>query len=598
MRFIGRLGAWLALALAGALGLLFSLTTYGHLAQRLAELATGPSRPLAPLALAPPRLLALRLGLGGVALAAGLFLILARSARPAPRRGVRRALRASWRALWQPWRQLALGARAWLGGLLGVVALARLYYAGWYPLNLDELASYDYSVLPGPAVTASVYAYPNNHLLANLLAGAVHGALPQAAPALALRLLPTLGGLLALPLVAAGLLRYLRPAAVLLGLGLFWLSPLPVFYAVAGRGYAWALLATWAGLGAALVLAAPASRSVAGPQRRLAWAVFCGSALAGLYAVPSHLYVVAALGAGLLGALASQADRRRRWRLLHLAGASAVVGVGAALLYAPVGAVSGWPALLANPYVAHTPGPRYWATIGPFLTGTATELLGRPGWSALAWLALTLGTPLGLWLARRLPVPSRQLGWLLYGQLVGWLPLALLQHVYPPARTLLAVLLAFFLLLALLGQAAWLHGAPLMARWKLLCAGRRGALPLAASLVLLYGGYRLYREQRILAERRAEAAALRQAYAWLRGEPLRRIWVLPGGWLLVWHHYALAAGQPRLPLVEVAAPLPVGRPGPVGEVQALPYLPQAPGAPLLFQAGQRVFILPVATHRP
>ncbi|MGI4835672.1 MAG: hypothetical protein ACRYFK_19630 [Janthinobacterium lividum] len=589
MRFIGRLGAWLALALAGALGLLFSFTTYGHLAQRLAELATGLSRPLAPLALAPGRLLALRMGLDGVALAAGLVLVRPRRRRP----WVRRAVGAAWRALWQPWRQLAPGPRRWLGAMLGVVALARLYYAGWYPLNLDELASYDYSVLPGPAVTASVYAYPNNHLLANLLVGAVHGALPTAPPGLALRLLPTLGGLLALPVVAAGLLRYLRPAAVLLGLGLFWLSPLPVFYAVAGRGYAWALLATWAGLGAALVLAARAPAP--GPRRRLAWAVFCGSALMGLYAVPSHLYVVVALGVNLLAALARQPDRRRGLRLLHLAGASAVVGVGAVLLYAPVGAVSGWPALLANPYVTHAPGARYWATIGSFLLGTATELLGRPGWSALAWLALALGALLVLARARQLPAPRRQLGWLLHGQLTLWLPLTLGQHVYPPARTLLAVLLAFCLLLALLLQAAWQYGAP---RLGLARAGGRWALPLAASLVLCYGGYRLCREQRILTERRAEAAALRLAYDWLRQRQLRRIWVQPGGWVLVWHHYALTAGRPLLPLVQVDEAPPGRRPGPVGEVEALNYSPGDSTRPLRYQARQRVFIVSVSPTQP
>ena len=492
-----------------------------------------------------------------------------------------------------------------------MVALARLYYAGWYPLNLDELASYDYSVLPGPAATASVYAYPNNHILANLLVGAVHGALPRAAPGLALRLLPTLAGLLALPVVAAGLLRYLRPAAVLLGLGLFWLSPLPVFYAVAGRGYAWALLATWAGLLAALVLAAPAP--VPGPRRRLAWAVFCGSAVGGLYAVPTHLYVVVALGAYLLGALGCQADRRRPLRLLHLAAASAVVGVGAALLYAPVGAVSGWPALLANPYVTHAPGARYWVAIGPFLTGTATELLGRAGWSALAWTTLAVAAPLGL-LARRLPARSRQLGWALYAQLTLWLPLTLTQHVYPPARTLLPVLLAFFLLLALLLQAAGFYayalafaagdGSKAGIAGRLTRVGRQlsrlsrhRGLPLAAAVLVGYGGYRLYREQRILGARRVEATALRQTYDWLRRHPRRRIWVQPGGWVLVWHHYALAAGQPLLPLVQLEEARPARCPSPVGEVEALNQRPGAAGAPPLFQAGQCVFIVPIA-RRP
>jgi hypothetical protein len=136
-------------------------------------------------------------------------------------------------------------------------ASVHLWYAFDYPLILNEIASYDYSVLPGAALTASYYPFPNNHLLPNLLVGLVHMLFPGAGSAVALRLLPTLVGLALLPLGYALLLRYLRFEAATLGWGLFNLSPLPAFYAVAGRGYGWALAALLAGLWASAELLQP-----------------------------------------------------------------------------------------------------------------------------------------------------------------------------------------------------------------------------------------------------------------------------------------------------------------------------------------------------
>jgi hypothetical protein len=281
MRFLIRVQLGLLLGVAAGLGLLFGLGDYAGLASRVFTPATGPyfgaRRDLLAVALTPARYQALRLGLlvlvlvlGAASLRwgrarAGMAMATATTTRRARRaRAVRRWLAA----LARPWRQLSGAERGLAGGLLAAVAGARLYYAGYYPLSLDELASYDFYTLPGAAVTASYYPFPNNHLLANLLAGQVHGLWPGASPALALRLLPTLGGVLALPLLYTLALRAVRFGAATLGLGLYWLSPLGVYYAVAGRGYAWALLAALAGLFAALELLRP------GPgcsTRRWAW---------------------------------------------------------------------------------------------------------------------------------------------------------------------------------------------------------------------------------------------------------------------------------------------------------------------------------------
>lgn len=606
MRFLIRWQLGLLLVVAAGLALLFGLTDYAGLAHRVFAPSAGPyfgpRRDLLAVALTPARYQALRLGL--LALAGGAASLLALSWRRPPGPAGRRRRPAGWArsvrrwraALARPWQALSAAERGLAVLLLAAVAGVRLYYAAAYPLSLDELASYDFYALPGAAVTASYYPFPNNHLLANLLVGLVHGGLPGAAPQLALRLLPTLAGLLTLPLVYALALRAGRFAVATLGLGLYWLSPLGVYYAVAGRGYAWAQLAVLAGLFAALELLRPAAGRA---TRQLAWAVFGASGLLGLYAVPTHLYALLGLGLALLLGFARQPARRRGPGLAQLAVATLGIGAGALVLYLPVGVVSGWPALLANPYVARHAWPEFSAGIGPWLVGTATELLGQRGLSAAAFCALLGLAPVAL-LAGRPPGAARRLGWLLLAQLGPWLGVVVAQRAYPPARTLLPVLLAFFLLLALVGQALW-------GRWQS-GPGRKqlpGELPRAAGagllalVLLLYGGYRLRREQVVIQQHTQRVLALRQAYAWLRGQPLRRIWVLGRAEALVWQHEALAAGAPPLPLVVVDDVPPPRRPGAVGEVQALPAGANPAGAPRPVRyANAAVVIVPASPAQP
>jgi hypothetical protein len=260
------------------------------------------------------------------------------------------------------------------------------------------------------------------------------------------------------------------------------------------------------------------------------------------------------------------------------------------VLYAPVGVVSGWPALLANPYVARHPWPEFSAGIGPWLVGTAAELLGQRGLSAAAYCLLLLLAPVALrW--GSLPGAARRLGWLLLAQLGLWLGVVAAQQVYPPARTLLLVLLAFFLLLALVGQALW-------GRWRrrqLVRGGRPAAVGLLALVLVLYGGYRLRREQAIIGQHTRQQRALQQAYEWLRGQRLRRIWVGPRAYALGLQHYALAAGRPPLPLVVAADVPPTLQPGAVGEVQLLP----AGAAPRRVRyANEQVAIVSVSPAQP
>lgn len=198
---------------AAGLALLFGFTSYADLLARGSASHFSFFGQLVVVPLTPARYQGLRLGLGVGALGAGLLLGLlpGPGRRPAAgRRGGlgRDELRRRGRGLVRPGQRLGPAERGLAVGLLLAAAAARLYYAGYYPLSLDEIGSYDYWVLPGAAVTASYYPFPNNHILPNLLVGLVRGLLPGASPELALRLLPTLLSLLSLPILYALFLRY------------------------------------------------------------------------------------------------------------------------------------------------------------------------------------------------------------------------------------------------------------------------------------------------------------------------------------------------------------------------------------------------------
>ncbi len=566
-----------------ALGLLYATTPYPAFAARI----TAPNYGLVPgqeFPLTPERYAALRLGLAATALVAAAGLVASR------RRG-RRAVRGRRPPPTARWVALSRNERLVAGAVLLAAAGVHLWYAFGYPLTLDEVASYDFAVLPGAALTASYYPFPNNHLLPNLLVGAVHGLLPGADALLALRLLPTLLGLVVLGLGYELLLRYLPFSVATLSWGLFSLSPLPAFYAVAGRGYGWALAALLAGLAASLVLLQP--RGAGRRRRQRAWVVFGLSAVLGLYAVPTHLYALLGLGLALLVGFSRGRGRGRRLRWLHLAVLTLGVGLVVAVLYAPVVAVSGWPALVANRYVLRLSPAEFWPHVGPYyLLGTASELLGQRLVSALFFVAVAALTPLVL-TRGHLPEPTRRLGWLAYAQLLLWLGLVLGQRVYPPARTLLAVLLFLFVLVALAAQVGLGWGWP---------RARRQPTPrrvLAALVAVLagYGGYRLHREQVVIGQQARQQQELRRAYRWLRARHPRRVWLPESAraYALFWNHYALNAGEPPLPLVLAGGVMPahiwLPRPGPAYKLQ----LARPAGRPAAY-ADAHVVLLPLATE--
>jgi hypothetical protein len=396
--------------------------------------------------------------------------------------------------------------------LLALVMAVRLWYLIAYPLSTDELASYDFFVQRGPLTVSSYYPIPNNHIFYNLLAW------PLAAtglPALLAMRLP--GLLLGLGGTVLGYVLLARLAGSRLALathGLVGLAPLWVYYAVAGRGYFLQICLLQLGFFAAIELLRIGSRYV-----RLAWVAFGISSVLGLYLVPSYAYPLVSLGVGLGVGFAWQ----RRWPAIgHLLLAALLIGGLTGVLYAPVGAVSGWDRLLNNPYVAAKTPTQFWPTYRAFLYETAATLFGpNLRVSGPAWMGLALGGGLfsAFWLKKSRP-PQFIAAQLAAALLLIPLVLMMIQRVYAPTRVLLYLSYFGYLLVAL-----WLQRLPwskyIRATWQ---------TPLLLLAVVGIGGGRLYENRTQALALRHETQQVQAAYQWLRAQPgpagrPKRIWL-------------------------------------------------------------------------
>jgi hypothetical protein len=535
---------WLVIGVA--LGGLFGATPVARVQAGMRAAATSafcpPALPLPSISAA--RYNGLRAGLLATAVLSAGCLGLVRRARPRRRTSWAR-LRAEWergqRSLVAAWQ--ALGpAQQGVALLLGAAALGvRAWMLLHCPITADELLSYDYYVQPGLALTASNYSLPNNHVLHNLLVGGV-GQLTSFSPDVLQRLPTVLAGVGLLPLSYLLLLRYLRFGAATLALGLFSCLPLPVFYAVAGRGYSLQLAATVIGFFATLELLRP------GGRRRLPEVAFILSGIIGLYTVPTHAGVLLAFGIVLAASYARQPPRLRWPKLSRLAVATTGIVGTAGLLYAPVGAVSGWEALLQNPYVhSSLSWAEFWHAFYPFyLLETASRLWGHGRWSGPGLLVLLMLGPLAL---ARLRPALRPLGWLSFAGLFSPFLLMCVQRLYAPPRTLLPSLFCLCVLLALLAQEGLAQWRP--ARWQLGGSARR-AVVLALGIGL-YGAYRLHTESKFVDQLARYNKALTRQYGWLQAQRPQRVWLDESNRPaqgIYWQHQGLVSHAP-LPLAIV-----------------------------------------------
>ena len=448
-------------------------------------------------------------------------------------RRLRHEARRAGQRLAQRLKRQSRGAWAGTVALLLTVVAVRVYFLLHNPFNADEQVSADYFTAPGAAVTAGFYLLPNNHVLYNLLAGAVLRLAPAGNPDVLMRL-PALGlGLAALLEGFVGLAQLTGLRVAALATLVFQLSPMAVEYATVARGY---------GLQTGCVQAAALATFVLlrGPAyHRLAWAVWTAACLAGFYFIPTFVYAFAGLGAALL--LGGGRNGRQLRPQVLLAGAG--VGALAAVLYLPVGWLSGWPLLLANPYVRPLglgavvqQFPHHWQLVAGGIYGSSALALPVLGLLALAPVAVMAWGR----------VAWRPVAWVAWVAAVAPWPLLVAQRVLPPARTL-----HYTAWLTCLLAALALHSVA--RRWP----ARATALwTLAFVLGAACAGARLANRFQILELTRREDRDWRQAEAWLATQPPRNVLTTVPGYEVFLTHRAWAQGRPR-PAIQFVARVPL-----------------------------------------
>ncbi|ALW86179.1 hypothetical protein AUC43_14415 [Hymenobacter sedentarius] len=400
----------------------------------------------------------------------------------------------------------------------------RTYYLLHNPFNNDELITTDYFVAPGPAVAASFYLLPNNHVLNSLLGWPLFQFYAAGAPDIIMRLPVFLLSLVGL-MVGFMVLTHLTSLRVALFATLFFqLSPMAVEYATTMRGYGLQTLCIQAVMLATVVL-------LRGPSyHRLAWVVWVGSSVTGFYLIPTFLYPFAGAGVTMLLAAPRRTAIPLRWQLLVAGGG---VGGLVLLLYLPVALLSGWNLLLANPYVAQMDAVNFWRNLPSYYIPTLlTNLYGR---TALGWPVLGLLMLAPVLLIRRDISKLKLAGWVVWFGVLTPLPLLLLQRVMPPARTLHYTL---WMALVLTGIAVEVAAITM----------RKRAFAVWIAAFLVGGSYTLVRIAQLsrtlqtAQEYNVECQAVEK---WLSGNHPRSILTTVPAYDLYLIHKAVSAGRSR-----------------------------------------------------
>ncbi len=481
------------------------------------------------LALTPARYAVFRVVLAGL-LGGSLLATIAQLRAPRSRRQLRRLGQETHRAaaaLVRTVRQLSVSERVVAGILLLSLLATWLVWFLIDPLSPDEIGSYDAFVHEGPVAIASFYPIPNNHVFYNFCCWLLsplalgHVRVVMRLPSL---LAATAGTALSYALLTR--LCTFRVATVVTAL--FSLTPLTIIYAASGRGYYVQLLCLQ------LAFFAVVELMTARRNQRLAWAVFIGSSILGLYTVPTFASPLLALALVLTAGSQCFHPRQRGHFWGRVFGAGAIIGAIAAVLYAPVGCVSGWPSLLANRYLAPYAWAAFWRTLPAYAYEVADALLGlvRPGLIASAVL---LGlTPL-LLLRGTLPPRQRWLLWSCWALLLVPAIVMAAERRFIPARALMYATYFLYLLGALLADYA-------ATRWR-----GRGAtrLPIALLLILLLFRVAMLAGQvPALLRSRDETAAVARAYRWLLTQPPGPVFLGASYHDILFHHYALLDHRP------------------------------------------------------
>ncbi len=299
------------------------------------------------------------------------------------------------------------------------------------PLRTDEAATVLYYAAHPLAVGLTVYGSPNNHVFHTAL---VHFALGIFGPAeWAIRLPALIAGVALVPLAYLAA-RRLGAGTGLLTAAIVATQPIFVDYSTDGRGYtlvcAFTLLATLAASrirrdarlcarssGASVTPSEGCGRTAVRPYGFLAdWTAvmaFAVSVALGLWTIPIMIYPFILLTTWILFS--------PQWRV-GLA-ASVVAVLLTAALYTPLLIVSGFGAIVSNPWVRPVPWPAFF--------GALPHLLSFTWRSWMSAVPLPLAVVLGVALIAG-AIRARMTLW------VGLLPLLLFvlaQHTIPFPRT-------------------------------------------------------------------------------------------------------------------------------------------------------------------
>lgn len=532
MRFILLLAALCLLLSSLYLACIFGPASYGALT-RLGHVPYYEYAPDGPttltLAVTPERYAAFRTSAAGV-LGGSLLATLWLLARTTYRRELRRLaqeLRRAGAALWLSVRGLSASRLSVATGLLAGIFAMRLLWFLVDPLSPDEITSFDTFVREGPVAITSFYPIPNNHVFYNFTSWLVAQGFPGQVPVI-MRLPALLVATAGTALSYALLSRVCNFRVATLVTALFGLTRLTLICAASGRGYYFQVVCMQAACFCVVELLTH------GRCRRLAWALFVFTGVIGLYTVPTYVAPLASLSGVLLaGGLAFEPNKRRGF-LRQLAGAGLVIGTTTAVLYAPVGCVSGWPRLLGNRYLASVAQPAFWRTLPAYAYEASSALLG-PARPALLLTAALMGAAPLLLLRAPLSAPVRWLAWVGWAMLAAPVVLMLGQRVFIPARALTYVVF-FWVLLAAVGAE---YAAT---RWP----GRWAARAPVGFLFLLLTlrAAELAGQVPDLLRSRDREAAVGRAYQWLLAQSRGPVYLSAPYHALAFYHYGLLHHRP------------------------------------------------------
>jgi hypothetical protein len=239
--------------------------------------------------------------------------------------------------------QLSPRRKTWVLLLFGTILIYRAYFYVGVPMLIDEVCSYVYFAHEGLLITALSYPKPNNHILFNLICGALDK-MPWIGGRAAMRLPSVLGDLFFLYLVFCLFNRwgeFRKAIIVIAGTGFCYFTS---FYAVQGRGYS---------IQATLILVAGMAwwASFERPQEssKGAEGIFIISSVAAFYIVPTYLYYFLAF---FLMSLYVFIVRRDNVRMKKFIWVGMVTTVIVFILYLPLILVSGWSSLITGSVMA------------------------------------------------------------------------------------------------------------------------------------------------------------------------------------------------------------------------------------------------------